>query len=258
MDLNENIRNNVQRLRKERNVTQDVLAAALEISVQAVSKWETGTSLPDIMQLPRIARFFGVTIDYLFFSEGKELNIINGELPEDDILRIIQFKGNRMLAADEWEKDKSIELKIPDAISESNSNINLNVEIRGNANIKGNINGYTECEGSVNCGNIGSYVECGDRVNCGNIGGYVEAEGSVNCGNIGGYVESGDRVNCGNIGGNVESGSSINCGDINGNVECGGDLSCGIIKSPVECKGDIHCKEIHGDVSCEGNIIYEK
>ena len=45
MDLNENIKNNIQRLRKDRNITQEVLADALEISVQAVSKWETGGSL---------------------------------------------------------------------------------------------------------------------------------------------------------------------------------------------------------------------
>lgn len=106
MELNDNIRNNIQRLRKERNVTQDILAAALDISVQAVSKWETGTSLPDIMQLPRIARFFGVTIDYLFYKESDELFWVNNELPDDDILRVVQFRGNKVLGKDLWEKDK--------------------------------------------------------------------------------------------------------------------------------------------------------
>lgn len=52
-------------LRKQRNLTQEQLAEALGISCQAVSKWETGLSYPDITLLPIIADYFGVSIDYL-------------------------------------------------------------------------------------------------------------------------------------------------------------------------------------------------
>ncbi len=57
---------NIKRLREEQNITQQMLAEKLSISFQAVSKWETGTSLPDVTLLPAISEIFGVTIDDLF------------------------------------------------------------------------------------------------------------------------------------------------------------------------------------------------
>lgn len=56
---------NIRRLRKKRELTQETLADFLGISFQAVSKWERGESYPDIELLPVIADFFGVTTDYL-------------------------------------------------------------------------------------------------------------------------------------------------------------------------------------------------
>lgn len=56
----------IKTLRLEKNVKQEELAEYLGVSFQAVSKWETGASVPDIALLPRLAVFFGVTIDELF------------------------------------------------------------------------------------------------------------------------------------------------------------------------------------------------
>jgi len=64
MDLN--LGNVIKRLRAEHAVKQEELADYLGISFQAVSKWETGTTLPDITLLPKLAAFFGVRIDELF------------------------------------------------------------------------------------------------------------------------------------------------------------------------------------------------
>ncbi len=69
MDLN--LGSVIKRLRTEQGVTQDALTEYLGISYQAVSKWETGTTLPDITLLPKLAVFFGVRIDELF-SVGHE------------------------------------------------------------------------------------------------------------------------------------------------------------------------------------------
>lgn len=55
----------IKDLRRKQDVTQEKLAAYLNISYQAISKWENGTALPDITLIPRIANFFGVTSDEL-------------------------------------------------------------------------------------------------------------------------------------------------------------------------------------------------
>lgn len=64
-----NLAEKLKSLRKERNVSQEKLAAYLEVSFQAVSKWENGNTCPDIALLPDIARFFGITIDELLQVE---------------------------------------------------------------------------------------------------------------------------------------------------------------------------------------------
>lgn len=67
----------IKALRKKQDVTQEKLAAYLNISYQAVSKWENGTALPDLTLIPGIANFFGVSADELLgmkdTQETKEL-----------------------------------------------------------------------------------------------------------------------------------------------------------------------------------------
>lgn len=57
---------NIAALRKEKGWTQAQLGERLGVSNQAISKWEQGVNLPDVMLLPIIAKVFGVTIDRLF------------------------------------------------------------------------------------------------------------------------------------------------------------------------------------------------
>lgn len=61
-----NIGANIKTLRKKQNITQEQLAEYLNITSQAISKWENGTALPDITMLPTIASYFEVSIDSLF------------------------------------------------------------------------------------------------------------------------------------------------------------------------------------------------
>ena len=56
----------IRRLRMDRGLTQEALAAALNVTAQTISKWECGNSVPDVQMLPEIAVYFGVTIDQLF------------------------------------------------------------------------------------------------------------------------------------------------------------------------------------------------
>lgn len=57
---------NIKQLRQEKHIRQETLAEAIGVSSQAVSKWETGASDPDISLLPKLAGYFGVSIDELF------------------------------------------------------------------------------------------------------------------------------------------------------------------------------------------------
>jgi putative transcriptional regulator len=59
------IANNIANLRKAKGITQQQLAQSVNVSVQAVSKWENGISIPDTLVLVRIADFFNVSVDYL-------------------------------------------------------------------------------------------------------------------------------------------------------------------------------------------------
>lgn len=68
-DLHEIFAKNVAQLRAERRMTQAQLAAALNYSDKAVSKWERGEALPDVTVVKQIADIFGVTVDYLLKSD---------------------------------------------------------------------------------------------------------------------------------------------------------------------------------------------
>ena len=69
---------NLKALRKQHGMTQKLLGDLLCVSTQAVSKWETGASYPDISLLPKIADVFGVTTDRLlcYNSRGKDEEIV--------------------------------------------------------------------------------------------------------------------------------------------------------------------------------------
>lgn len=65
-----NIGKRIAKLRKEKGATQKELADYLCVTDKAVSRWESGVGNPDIDFLPKIAEFFGVSLDYLVL--GKE------------------------------------------------------------------------------------------------------------------------------------------------------------------------------------------
>ena len=62
MTLNDTIR----ALRRERGMTQEQLAEAMNVSAAAVSKWENGQSVPDILVLTALADFFEVSLEICF------------------------------------------------------------------------------------------------------------------------------------------------------------------------------------------------
>ena len=61
-----NIGMKIKELRKKRGMTQEQLAEYMNVSAQAVSKWENETAYPDIILIPKIAAIFEVSTDHLF------------------------------------------------------------------------------------------------------------------------------------------------------------------------------------------------
>lgn len=84
------IGNKIKQLRFKASFTQEQLAEKLNVSPQAVSKWENGITMPDIALLPLLSEVFGVSIDDMF------------DLTVDQKLRRIE---SRMLTEDEFEFD---------------------------------------------------------------------------------------------------------------------------------------------------------
>lgn len=64
--MNTTIGKNLKRLRLQKDFTQEQAAEALGVNAQTISRWECGTTCPDIMLLPEIARLYCVTVDDLF------------------------------------------------------------------------------------------------------------------------------------------------------------------------------------------------
>ena len=77
MKFNENLKY----LRKEAKLTQEQLAEKLNVSRQAVTKWESGQSLPDIQNLKEMVDMFGVTMDALVGDIGtKKESVMNKKI----------------------------------------------------------------------------------------------------------------------------------------------------------------------------------
>ena len=80
------IAESIKRLRKEKDITQEKLAEALNVSVAAVSKWERNESYPDITLLFPLAHYFNVSVD--------DLMGYNAEKIEQDILDTLEEYKN--------------------------------------------------------------------------------------------------------------------------------------------------------------------
>ena len=80
----------IKKLRKKYNISQEVLADSLGITVQAISKWENGKAYPNIILLPKIADYFHVSIDILFQGGMEDAN----EVLPDKTYELLDLNGN--------------------------------------------------------------------------------------------------------------------------------------------------------------------
>ena len=66
----DNLARNIWKRRKAVRLTQEMLADALGVTSQAISRWEANGGYPDMEMIPAIANYFGITIDELFGYEN--------------------------------------------------------------------------------------------------------------------------------------------------------------------------------------------
>ena len=74
---------NIKRIRRERNLTQEEVATHLGISFQSISKWERGDGYPDITMLPVLSNYFGISVDDLLGVSEIEKNDMYNKINND-------------------------------------------------------------------------------------------------------------------------------------------------------------------------------
>jgi transcriptional regulator with XRE-family HTH domain len=108
-----NIGERIVALRKEKNISQSELAKRLNVSRQAVSKWEQGTSSPDTERLIQLAEILGTEVEYLATGTHPEpgsvvLNIVETverveeKIVVKEVIRHVKRKPVKKNPVDYW------------------------------------------------------------------------------------------------------------------------------------------------------------
>ena len=69
-----NLSDNLKRIRKENNLSQEQLADKLGVSRQSVSKWESGQAYPEMDKVLQLCQLFNLNIDELLNQNIKDVN----------------------------------------------------------------------------------------------------------------------------------------------------------------------------------------
>ena len=81
--------------RKDLKMTQNDLAERLNVSRQAVSRWEMGVSTPDVDNLKQLSALFSVSVDYLIFDTEKSKETPEFESSQNKNARNSTSFGNK-------------------------------------------------------------------------------------------------------------------------------------------------------------------
>ena len=129
MNNNLSIGKKIAYYRRLNALTQEELANLLNVSTQAVSKWEQQLTSPDIMLLPEIAKVLDVSIDELF---GKQIQTepvfeLVDSVPwnDDRKIRFAVFHGKKLMLQSEYE------------LSDGTNTINVHFDYGNNYKING-------------------------------------------------------------------------------------------------------------------------
>lgn len=270
--MNEILGNNIMMLRKENGMTQEQLATALGISFQAVSKWETGNSCPDISTLPLLADLFSVSVDQLIgrvplmavpeeqsrptqeaepSAESYEEPGNSFSLPweDDDAFYMVLFHGHTLIGSQAEELRKK-QTRFLFQYEGPAQNIFSDVSVQVDGDVEGSVKAGT----TVSCGDVGGDVSSGGDTNCGDVSGSLRASGSVSCGDVARGLEAGGNVNCGDVGGGVNAGGNVDCGDVGGDVSAGASVDCNDVGKNVYAGTRVDCDSVNGTVVAGGYV----
>lgn len=207
--------NRITNLRKQGGLTQEALAQKLEVTNQAVSKWESDLCCPDIQLLPRLADVFGVSIDALF---GREQPQKNPALPweDDGALRVVLYGGHTLIGSQEAREDLTFCYEGPA----------LNIHSQINVSCQ-DVQGTVTAGGNVNCDAVGGNVSAGGNVTCDNVSGSIEARGNITCDDVEGDASARGNLTADCIEGDATAGGNIRCDEIcGGTITAGGSVYC--------------------------------
>lgn len=116
----------ISELRKKSAMTQSELAEALGVSAQAVSKWEIGSSYPDISLMPKLAKILNTSIDYL---------LIDKNLPETRYENPTESKKNindMILKIKILDKGDKVNVNLPLALFKMGIDLSSSLNLNGN------------------------------------------------------------------------------------------------------------------------------
>ena len=193
----------IVKYRRELGLTQEGLAQRLGVTNQAVSKWESGQSCPDIALLPQLADLFGITIDELFGREAPKGEPAPAELgwPDDGVLRVILYAGHTRIHGP---------MDAADEIHFCYEGPALNIESAV----------------SIYCDDVMGNVTAGGSISCDDVYGSVSAQGSVSCDDVKGDIRAGGNVTCDCAEGDIHAGGNVNVDEASGEIHAGGSVYC--------------------------------
>ena len=84
----------IVKLRKKNGWSQEELAEKMNVSRQAVSKWESSQTIPDLEKILQLSKFFGVTTDYLLKDELEDEELTNDTSSDATVKRISIEEAN--------------------------------------------------------------------------------------------------------------------------------------------------------------------
>lgn len=254
--------------RKEHRMTQEELAEHLGVTFQAVSKWETARSAPDITFLPLLADLFGCSIDELFGRTHDAATVISHDLPWDNNNKIYHaalFKGHELISDGEALRkftfiiDAEIEHLTVHGNAEIHGSVTEGCSVGNNLKITGTIVGDCQIGNNGTCdGNITGTCSAGNN---------LEVKGGI----VGDTIHAGNNLTVwhGDITGDCAAGNNIEVHDditgdcaAQGNITakeiCAENLSSNgtiTVSGNATIKGEAHCHTLKCGSISEGKVI---